>query len=66
MVSELRPLQKDSLGDVSRLPCFVGRIGACACSGYQALFPPPPREPGDEANVYVCACVPSMIEAADP
>ena len=37
-------------GDISHLPCFVGRIGACACSGYQALFPPPPREPGEEAS----------------
>ena len=23
--------------------CFVGRIGACACSGYQALFSPSPK-----------------------
>ena len=45
-------------GGLSRLPCFVGRIGACACSGYQALFPPPPREPGDKASlVLVCDCV---------
>ena len=61
MVSDIRSLPKDSrdeMGnrDVSRLPCFVGRIGACACSGYQALFPPPPREPGDEAN-HRCATI---------
>ena len=27
-----------------------GDFGACACSRYQALFSPPPREPGDEAK----------------
>ena len=25
-------------------------FGACACSRYQALFSPPPRQPGDEAK----------------
>ena len=33
--------------------CFL-RVRACACSRYQALFSPPPREPGDEAR-YVAA-----------
>ena len=27
-----------------------GDFGACAHSRYQALFSPPPREPGDEAS----------------
>ena len=39
------------LTDVFCLPCFVGRIGAYAYSGYQALLSPSPREHGDEAIV---------------
>ena len=37
------------------LPCFVGKgshMHMQSVVSYQALFSPPPREPGDEANVY--------------
>ena len=31
-------------------PWNVGEINACANSGYQALFPPSPKEPGYQAS----------------
>ena len=35
-----------------RYPRFLGVVGACTCSRYQALFPPP-SGPGYEANMYM-------------
>ena len=32
---------------------IYGDFDACACGGYQALFSPPPREPGDEASLDI-------------
>ena len=36
-------------------PGFLGVVGACACNGYQALFPPP-FGPGYEASHIYTSC----------
>ena len=39
-----------SISGEKSLPCFVGKGWRMRTQCYQALFSPPPREPGDEAR----------------